>query len=442
MQTARRQTGARLAADGNERRTTQTGAQLRIITLRYLLPVLLIGAAMLIAIYLRETRPDVPITEQKEREWPVAVVRAELAQATPEIRTYGSIVAGRKLDLRPLVAGEIIKISEEMIDGGTVSAGETLLTIDPFDFATAIKQRKADIAETRARIAELNVRTEVETALLEQEETQIKLAEREVARRQTLKRRQVGSEKALDDARMALSERHQLRLARRETIARIATQIEQETARLDSLEAALQQSEKDLSRTRLKAPFDAFVSDPDVALGKRVSTNDRLATLIELDRLEARFHLGTRDYARLISSGPIIDRPVRIIWRLGAQNVTLAGRIERQGAEIDASTGGIELFAHLEDLGPDIIIRPGAFVEVWIQERILDEVVRLPLTALGKDDRVYTVENGRLTAQTVTIIAEEEESVLVSGLTPGALVVTTRFPEIRPGLKVTTTGGS
>lgn len=235
MQTARRQTGARLAADGNERRTTQTGAQLRIITLRYLLPVLLIGAAMLIAIYLRETRPDVPITEQKEREWPVAVVRAELAQATPEICTYGSIVAGRKLDLRPLVAGEIIKISEEMIDGGTVSAGETLLTIDPFDFATAIKQRKADIAETRARIAELNVRTEVETALLEQEETQIKLAEREVARRQTLKRRQVGSEKALDDARMALSERHQLRLARRETIARIATQIEQETARLDSL---------------------------------------------------------------------------------------------------------------------------------------------------------------------------------------------------------------
>jgi len=412
----------------------------RTIILRYFIPLFLVGAAVFTAVYLRETRPDVPITEQKEREWPVAVVRAELANTTPEIRAYGNIVAGRKLDLRPLVEGEIIAVSEQMIAGGTVSAGELLLTIDPFDFTTAITQRKAEVTETRARLAELDVRTEIETALLEQEEAQIKLAEREVARRQTLKRRQVGSEKALDDARMALSERHQLRLARRETLARIATQIEQETARLDSLAAALQRSEKDLSRTRLMAPFDAFVSDPDVALGKRVSTNDRLATLIELDRLEVRFHLGDRDYARLISGGPIIGRPVRIIWRLGAQDVTLAGRIERQGAEIDASTSGIELFAHLDGLGPDTIIRPGAFVDVWIQDRMLDEVVRLPLTALSDDDRVFTVENGRLSAQPVKIVAEEEETIFVSGLSPGALVVTTRFPEIRPGLKVTAPG--
>jgi RND family efflux transporter MFP subunit len=405
--------------------------------LRYALPLLLLTAAVAGLLYMRATRPHVPEQERVERVWPVAVVRAEPEAATPEIHAFGTIVAARMLELRPLVTGEVIDVAPSLVDGGTARAGQTLVVIDPFDARIAVEERTAEIEETRARIEELQADRRAETAMLAGDREQVAIAAREVERRQTLRRREVGSEKALDDAKMIASERRQAIMAREQAIERLAAQLDQHRARLAALQARLRRDEKDLARTRLLAPFDAFVREPDVAVGKRVGTGDRLATLIEIDRLEARFHLGGREFARLIAAGEVAGRPVRIRWELGSEALRFAGRIERLGAEIDPATGGMEAFAQIEDVGPDTLLRPGAFVEVWIEDKALASAIRLPHTALGADGAVYTVEDGRLVSHAVTVLAEDPQGVLVSGLSPGALVVTTRFPEMSDGLKVT-----
>jgi membrane fusion protein, multidrug efflux system len=403
---------------------------------RIALPLLVVLVAIGVAAGLRATRPDVTAGSDAERVWPVAVVRAEPTTETPEIGAYGAIVATRILDLRPFVPGEIVAIGDGVVDGGMVAKGDLLFASDAFDFRIIVARRSAEADEIRAHIGELQVLVASETEMLAEQRTQQEIAARDVRRRETLKRRDVGSEKALDEARMILSEQDQARMLHQQTVARLNAQIEQEKAKLLAVEAEQRQAERDVERTRVIAPFDAFVMETDIALGQQVDSGDRLAQLIDIDRLEARFHLSGRDAARLLAGGDPIGRPVKVTWRVGPNERVFRGRVRRQGSTIDPTRGGIELFAGLDGLDANTALRPGAFVEVGVADRAFDAVVRLPASAMGVDGTVYTVVDQRLNVQQVTVVAEEARSVLVTGLAPGALVVTTRFPEISPGLKV------
>lgn len=400
------------------------------------LPLAVLAAAFAANAYLRATKPQVEALPARERVWPVDIVEAAPAEKTPEYHAYGTVMAGRELQLRPLVGGRITEVSDVLEEGGVVERGETLVTIDPFDFAIRVDARRAELAESRAKLAEIESDLAAERAMLEQDLEQVTLSERDVNRRTTLRKKAVTSEKALDDARILLSERRQAVQARRQMLERLAARAAQQRARINLLEALLRRDEMDLERTTIAAPFDAFVADVDASVGQQVGTNDPLARLIDATRLDVRFHLSASEFARLLASEHYADRPVRVLWRLGGETREFEGVIERRQSEIDPTTGGVELYARLQGTGIDGPLRPGAFVEVYIPDRPYRSVVSLPQTALHADDMVYKVVDGRLAVQRVTPVVRQQGKVLVAGLEPGTLVVTTRFPEMGPGVRV------
>ncbi len=402
------------------------------------LPVAVLAAAVAGNAYLRATKPHAEAQPARERVWPVTIVEAAPAEETPEYHAYGTIMAGRELELRPLVDGRITEVSDVLVEGGVVREGETLVTIDPFDFAIGVSARRAELDESRAKLAEIEADVDAERAMLEQDLRQVALSERDVDRRVTLRKKAATSEKALDDARIVLSERREAVQVRRQMVERLAARAAQQRARIALLEAWLRRDEKDLERTVLTAPFDAFVADVDAAIGQQVARNNPLARLIDATRLDVRFHLGAREFSRLIASDRYQDRPVRVMWRLGTEIREFEGVIERQESEIDPTTGGVELYARIKGTGIGGPLRPGAFVEVYIPDRTYPAVVSLPQAAMHADDMVYKVVDGRLAVQRVTTVVRQEGSVLVAGLEPGTMVVTTRFPEMGPGLRVTT----
>ena len=82
-------------------------------------------------------------------------------------------------------------------------------------------------------------------------------------------------------------------------------------------------------------------------------------------------------------------------------------------------------------------LRPGAFVEVYLRDRLYRQVARLPESALHEDERVYVIIDDRLQQRLVELVARVGNDVLVQGeLAHGEIVVTTRFPGIGPGVKV------
>ncbi|MFQ5955211.1 MAG: efflux RND transporter periplasmic adaptor subunit, partial [Kiloniellales bacterium] len=154
-------------------------------------------------------------------------------------------------------------------------------------------------------------------------------------------------------------------------------------------------------------------------------------------RLEARFHLSHAKFARLRRGGDFIGRKARIVWRVHREVLTYEALIDRIDGRIDPASGGVDLFARIQNSGLHVPLRPGAFVEVEIEGIPYHDVIGLPETALYEGDTVWVVEDGRLVPRTVEVAVRDGVRVYVRAHIPdGSKVVTTRFPEIGRGVKV------
>ena len=105
--------------------------------------------------YLALTKTVVTPEEPTERVWPVAVAQTSFEAVRPELLLYGQVVAGREVEVSAQVAGEVQSVSEVFVDGGVVRAGDLLVQIDPFDYRTALAERRAQLDEAMAELKAL-----------------------------------------------------------------------------------------------------------------------------------------------------------------------------------------------------------------------------------------------------------------------------------------------
>jgi membrane fusion protein, multidrug efflux system len=410
---------------------------------KLLLPVLIIAIAVSGFMYLRSTRPQATPKPVTEKVWPVSVFEARLTDERPAIREFGTVVAGSVVELRPLVDGRIVKLGENFVEGAAVRRGETLVVIDPFDYEVEVADKKAAIAEAAARLKEARSDLRAQRQMLEISRAQVKLRKTDLERKRKLSARGSLSRKTRDDASIAYNEAKQSVQSNTQLSERLDARIEQMSAALARSGAALRRAERNLSETLLIAPEDGYLANAVAAVGQRVGSNDRLARLIVTQRLEVSFQLSRSDFGRLAgSAGPdagplLIGRPVIVDWRVGDKSFRFNAEIERLGAEIDAASGGIGIYARLIDPNVQTPLRPGAFVEVSVPGNIYRNVLRLPESALGGDGTIYVIEKNRLAARPVKVLRRVAKDVLVrADIPPGTKIVTTHFPEIGPGLRV------
>ena len=404
---------------------------------RIIAPLLILGLAVAGFLYLRATKPETAPQPAEERIWTVATVAAVPEDVQPEIKAFGQIFAGRQVELRPLVEGRVIKTGPAFVEGGIVAAGDLLIVIDPFDYENARQERKAQVDEARAKLSEIAAERAGALKLRARDKEQVALRQRDVARRQGLVKRGATSQKAVDDARLALSEGRQRLIERQRNITQYAARMAQQKAVIARLEVQLRQAVRDLAQTRLTAPFAGFLADVSTELGKRIGRSDRVARLIDAGRLEVRFQLSNEKFGRLLSVGDWRGRAIRAVWTAGDTVRNFTARIDRIQGEVDAAKGGVGLFARIDDAGPDTPLRPGAFVEVWFKEKLYKKLVRIPENALHPGSRIFTAQDGRLREQKVEVLARSGNDIFVRGkFDPDAEVVITRFPEMIPGLKV------
>ncbi len=405
--------------------------------LKLVLPLIILALAIAGAGYLRATKPGLTPKAPVEKVWPVSAVEAAPSDIKPELRVFGEIVAGREVEMRPLVAGRVVETGPDFVEGGVLRRGDLLVAIDPFDYDAKVTNRTAALAEARAKLREIEAELKAYRTLLVRDREQVTLRRRDVKRRESLVRGGITSEKTLDDARLILSEQRQKVTERKMGIERHKARLEQQRAVIERLEVEVRQARRDLEETRLTAPFDGFIIDVSTEIGKRVSEGDRVARLIDANRLEARFHLSNDQFGRLLQAGGYRDRPARVLWRIGGEAYSFDATIERIRGEIDPTSGGVDMFARIRASGTETSLRPGAFVEVYLSDRLYRDVVRLPESALHGNDVVYVAAEGRLVARRIELVLRVGNDVLVRGpFEPGDRVVTTRFPEIGPGLRV------
>ena len=408
------------------------------VLLQVVLMLAVLGGSYVIMNRIIETQPERDGRQFRPTVYPVETVTVEPASNQPQLLLYGEVQAARSVDLRPLVNGEIIAVNPDLKAGSHVADGDVLMEIDSFQFKGALSEARANLAQARATLAETEARMVAERDQLEAAEMQLTLAESDLRRAQSLVESGALTQKQVEDRRLIVSQREQAVSQRRNNQIIEDAKREQQIASIDSLTWKVQQAERNLENTVLRAPFTGVVNSESAEPGRYVSSNDVVASLYDDEALEVRFTLTDAQYGRISTdTDPLIGRSISVVWVVGLSSYDYSGRIDRIAAEIASQRGGVEVVARLDPNSSPVQLRPGAFVEIDVPDRTYAASYRIPETALFNGNEVFVVEDGKLARRIVEIAAFDGQDVIVlGGLQPGDVVMTTHLTQADDGVQV------
>jgi RND family efflux transporter MFP subunit len=410
----------------------------------------------------------------KETAMLVEVVAAERGDFVPEIVVVGTVEPEREVLLRPRVSGTVIDRAPNFRPGGFVTAGETLLQLDPTDYETAKRARQGEFdqavaqhdeaqAEVRRIAAELEqVRAEHQQAQAELEQAKADLQVEEgrgvVARRDY---ELLGERLGDQQRRLALRE-PQLAAARAQVqavqtrIAAAAARIVATQARVDAAEAAVKasqarmavaqaaidQARNECERTTSAAPFDAHILRRMADVGSEVSASVEIAQLVGIEEywIIASVPVSKLRWIRF-PTGDEEGSEVFVHHEAGwGEGRRRKGRVEGLIGTLDRTTRLARVLVAVKDplarrADPQHPDRPalivGSLVEVRIQAEALRNVIRIERTYLRQEDTVWVMKEGKLDIRKVEVAFEDpDHAYLRSGLEAGEPVVTTNLATV------------
>lgn len=373
----------------------------------------------------------------RERVFSAEVVTLTPGVETPILTAFGEIRSRRTLELRAPAEGQVVELAPGFEEGGAVSAGDVLLRIDPADAQARLATARTDLRDAENELAEAERAHALAIEDVAAARRQAELRARALARQTDLLERGVGSAAAVEDAELAAATAEQAILSRRQAEAQAAARTADAETALERARIALAEAERQLDETTLIAAFDGVLVDVDIAAGRLVSRNERLAQLIDDTALEVAFRISTAQYARLIGEDGTLPRaPVRVVMDTFGLDLSAEAVLTRESGSVGEGQSGRVLFAQIGDPRG---LRVGDFVRVEVEEPALADVARLPATALGSDGSVLLLgEENRLESADVVLLRRQGDDVLVRvpADLEGRDVVAARTPVLGDGIRV------
>ncbi|MFN4160147.1 MAG: efflux RND transporter periplasmic adaptor subunit [Gemmobacter sp.] len=372
----------------------------------------------------------------RERVFTANVLTAEASSVTPVMTVFGEVRSRRTLELRSLRGGTVIELAPDFEDGARVRAGQVLWRLDPADATAQRDLARSDLARAEATAREAARSLELARDDLAAAQAQEALRAQALSRQEDLRRRGVGSEAAVETAALAQSSAAQSVVSRRAALAQAEAAVDQAATALARQRITLAEAERALRETEMRAEFDGLLNAVNVVQGRILSTNERVAELIDPTALEVAFRVSTTQFGRLVDArGALLPAAVVVMLDVAGAEIAAEGRLTRVGAAVGEGQTGRQVFAALTGAGG---FRPGDFVTVRIEEPPLEDAIVLPGSALGSDGAVLALgEDDRLEMVPVTLLRRQDDRVILRapGLS-GREVVSERSPLLGAGIKV------
>lgn len=339
----------------------------------------------------------------------VQVVDSRTETLPSHVSATGTVEAAKELVLSPEVTGRVTYVSPNLVTGGRVKQGETLLRIDASAYALQARQQKTAIQK-----AEADLRLERGRQEIAKQEWDL-----------------VGDGTPPETAELALRK----------------PQLDAAESGLDAAKTSLKQAQLNLSRTTIRAPMNAIVVAEQVEKGQVVAPGIQIGSLMGVEQFWVRVSVPVARLDDIQIPGLHGDEgsEARVLQRLGGdRRLERKGRVLRLLGQLDAKTRTAQLLiavdAPLEkpEAGSPVPILPGAYVEVDIQGRAMTGVTKLPRSALTGGDSVWIVDKqNRLAKRKVEVRWGGDNDVYVGGeLKDGDRVVVSPLALPLPGQEV------
>jgi multidrug resistance efflux pump len=379
---------------------------------------------------------DRPAPPARERIFTANVIPVVSGRVVPRTVTYGEILSRRTLELRAPRAGRVLEIAQGVEDGAAVREGQLLVRLDPADAQAALALAQAGLSEAEAEVRDASRGLTLARDDLAAAEAQSVLRQQALTRQDDLSARGVGSAAAVEAAAFALSAADQSVLSRRSALAQAEARVDQAASTLARATIAADEAARALADTEIRASFSGRLNGVTVVAGGLVGANERLADLIDPDRLEVAFRLSTAQFARILGpEGNVLNAPVSVSLDGVGGKIAATGRVERVGAAVGIGATGRLIFASLDR--PQAL-RPGDFVTVTLAEPALDDVALLPASAVDSTGGVLVLgPEDRLEVREVPLLRLQGNDVIIDsrGLV-GREVVVERSPFLGAGIRI------
>jgi multidrug efflux pump subunit AcrA (membrane-fusion protein) len=400
-----------------------------------------------------------PAAEVKAAVAPVAVTTAiaEIRQVPADFQETGSFIAEESSQIAPVAPGRVISTPVDV--GAHVTQGQIICELDPRDAQIRLDQVRAQLQEATAGVRQMQSRIgltstqsafdpekvpEVAAARANYESAQAnaRMAKADAQRYVNLAVTGDVSQSALERARTQQETADaQVNAARQqyEAAANGARQssemISTSLATLEGVKAQVAQAEKSLADTKIRAPFDGFITARPVAAGEYVALADKIATIVRIGTVK----LDLQTPEQRASLAHVGDK---VVARVAAfPNREFQGRVIAVNASVDPNSRAFILEAAFEN--HDAALKPGMFATARVQLPGTASAIFVPKQAVLRDkttdsNQVFTIADGKAHLKVVAIQeAKGDEIRLASGISGGETIATSNLGELFDGAPVT-----
>jgi membrane fusion protein, multidrug efflux system len=203
------------------------------------------------------------------------------------ISTDNAYVGAQKVLITPDISGKIATVM--VTEGRHVAAGDELFIIDPVPFRLAVTQAESKLPTVRSDFATLKTNLDSYEQLVALAENTVELKQRDVDRKSALVASHAGSQLDVDNSKTALVAaqnqlaqlKQQLANTRNQLLGDPNLAIEQYPPYMQA-QAALDQAERDLAHTTLRAPIAGTATQVDnIQLGRYVTAGTPVFSIID-----------------------------------------------------------------------------------------------------------------------------------------------------------------
>jgi len=354
--------------------------------------ILLVAIGLMMA--LSQFKPKPPKKEDENLDLLVEVLPLQVSAQQFTISSQGTVRPRTQTILSAEISGAIVSISPKFTAGGVFKKGESLMRIDPTNYAAAVDRTEALVAQRQIEF---------------------------------------------DGARKLRSQGY-----------RAESEFASAAAALAAAKADLVNAKRNLERTHIRLPYEGIVMSKNADLGQFVNPGTQLGVTFATDVAEIRLPLTDQDLAfidlpntvDIASTGAAEGPEVRLTAVQKGKLTEWNARIVRSEGVVDERSRVTYAVAQVDDPyqlhGDGVPLPVGTFVAAAIDGSSTQEVIRVPRTALrGADQLLVVTDDNRIEIRTVNVVRSDAKFAYVGrGVSAGERITTTAIEAPSNGMSV------
>lgn len=417
--------------------------------IRAAIVVVILLVALLIFQVLAGSKPIVPTVNPDQQHQRVNVVRVTAVPVQRQWKGYGTAEAIDSANVPARVTATVKHLPDEVLEGAAVTRGQLLVELDDSDFSDQLKIAQQNLAAVDARLAELDTLEAALTERLTVETADRDLARDELDRVKAMFQKNAANQKDVDAAERTYLAAQRNRLQVQEGLNGIGPRRDQLLAEQAGLRSQADIARVNLERCSIKSPLDGVVQFVDVEVGESVAPGERVARVVNLDRVQTplslpaqgRSYVAVGDAVRLTSSAD--------------PNLAWQATVERIAPENDPATRTFAVYVVVDQAGQrpsngrktHVPLTPGVFVRGIVTGTEDQPRLVVPRRSI-RTERVMLVRDGVIHSSKVDEdflveskfeqlgLPDEFWTVVSGGVEAGDLVIINPIRSLSDGQKV------